>query len=313
MKVTIIDVFPEAFVEALRALPIELRYEPEAQRAEILPWLANTEILILNSKIQVDREAVDAAPQLKLVIRAGVGMDHIDEAYLAERGVQVANTQGANADAVGEQSVGMLLALRHRLLRADGQVRQFRWEREANRGVELQGRTIGLIGYGHTGRAVARRLSGFRPQVLAYDQYLRGYGDLFAAQASLDQIFQSAEVLSLHIPLTSETREMVNAEFLARFRRPIYLLNLARGPIVHLPALLEALEAGRVLGAALDVLPNEKLDRLTRAEENLYQRLFERDDVILTPHIGGWTVESRENINQRILALVQQQLDQAKA
>ena len=308
MIVSVIDSFPEEFIASLQALPIELRYHPKISREEALEWLADTEVLILNSKIHVDREAIDAAPHLRKVIRAGVGMDHIDEAYLAERGVAVHNTAGANADAVGEQTVGMLLALRHNILRADRQVRGFQWLREANRGIELGGKAIGLIGYGNTGRAVARRLSGFRPRVLAYDKYQTGYGEIYAAQASMEQIFEQAEVLSLHIPLTDETRELVDLDFLRKFRQPIFLLNLARGPIVHLPSLIQGLDEGLVLGAALDVLPNEKLDRLSDEEKKVYRQLFDRENVILTPHIGGWTWESRQNINQRILELVKEEI-----
>lgn len=308
MQITLIDSFPDEFIHALSELPVQVRYEPKAQREQILPWLGDTEVLILNSKIRVDREAIDAAPKLRRVIRAGVGMDHIDVEYLAKKGVSAHNTAGANADSVAEQTVGMLLALRHHLNRADRQVRQFEWKREPNRGIELSGRKVGIIGYGHTGKAVARRLSGFRPRVLAYDKYLKGYGEIYAAQASMEQIFQQAEVVSLHVPLTEETREMVNEDFLGRFVQPIYLLNLARGPIVHLPSLLTAVKEGKVLGAALDVLPNEKFDQLSAEERKIYQQLFEREEIIFSPHIGGWTFESRQNINQRIIELVKEEL-----
>jgi D-3-phosphoglycerate dehydrogenase / 2-oxoglutarate reductase len=311
MNVLIIDPFTDDFVQKLSRLPINLSYRPEIKGEEVPSLIAGQEILILNSKVRVDRELIDAAPALRLVIRAGVGMDHIDEAYLAEKGIEAKNTQGANADAVGEQTLGMLLALRQNLLRADRQVRQFQWQREANRGLELGGKTVALIGYGHTGRAVARKLSGFRCRVLAYDKYLSGYGEIFANQATMDEIFQYADVLSLHVPLTDETREMVNQEFLARFKRPIMLLNLARGPVVHLASLLEAMDEGRVSAAALDVLPNEKMDQLSESEQQLYERLFARENVILAPHIGGWTEESRQNINHRIIELVEKQLKQA--
>jgi len=307
MNVLIIDPLTDDCIQALSQLPITLSYRPEAKREDVLALISGQEVLILNSKVQVDRTLIDAAPALRLVIRAGVGMDHIDEAYLAEKGIAARNTQGANADAVGEQTVGMLLALRQNLLRADSQVRQFQWQREANRGWELGGKTVGLIGYGHTGRAVARKLSGFRCRVLAYDKYLDGYGEVFANQSTMDEIFQYADILSLHVPLTDETRDLVNQDFLKRFRRPIMLLNLARGTIVHLPSLLAALDEGRITAAALDVLPNEKFGTLSDEERELYADLFARENVILSPHIGGWTYESRDNINHHILALVKEQ------
>ncbi|MEL6671713.1 MAG: NAD(P)-dependent oxidoreductase [Bacteroidota bacterium] len=309
MKVLIIDAFPEDFLQALAALPVEVSYRPQDQRSDILPQLAAAEILVMNSKIRLDREAIDAAPQLKLVLRAGVGMDHIEVAYLEERGVIVRNTIGANADAVGEQTVGMLLALRHWIVRADQQVRQFQWKRAENRGREIGGKTIGLIGYGHTGKAVARKLSGFGCRVLAYDKYLTDYGDAYATEASLDQIFAEAEVCSLHIPLTEETHKYADAAFFARFAQPIFFLNLARGPITDLPALLAALDREQVLGAALDVLENEKLPTLTDAQRAAYTELFARPNVIITPHIGGWSFESRQNINQRLLAEIKALLE----
>jgi D-3-phosphoglycerate dehydrogenase len=308
MNVLIIDPFPDDFVQSLSSLPLTLSYQPEADREQVMAMIGDQHILILNSKVQVNAALVDAAPDLQLVIRAGVGMDHIDEPYLAKKGITVHNTQGANADAVGEQTVGMLLAMRQHLVRANQQVRQFQWLREPNRGVELGGRVVGLIGYGHTARAVARKLSGFRCRIFAYDKYLDGYGDIFAQQASLEAIFQHAEILSLHVPLTEETREWVNADLIGRFRHPIMLLNLARGPIVHLPSLLDALDSGQITAAALDVLPNEAFDRLSQAERALYERLFAQEQVLLSPHIGGWTEESRHNINQRIIELVSKQL-----
>lgn len=309
MKVLVIDSFPEKFLNELHALPVTVTYVPKAQRAEILPLLADAEILVINSKIKVDREAADAAPKLRMVIRAGVGMDHIDMEYLASKGVVATFTAGANADAVGEQTVGMLLALRNNLLRADRQVRQFQWLREANRGIEIGGKTVGVIGYGHTGKASSWRLAGMRCKVLAYDKYLSDYSDTYVQQATMEEIYDKADILTLHIPLNPETRYLVNDDFIARFRKPFVLLNLARGPIVELAALLRALDSGKVTAAALDVLENEKLDTLTDRQRSEYENLFARENVILSPHIGGWTVESLNNINSRIIELIAAELD----
>ncbi len=308
MKALIIDLFPEPWLSQLRALPLEVDYFPGAERAHVLLLLQGADILILNSAIRVDREAIDAAPNLKMVIRAGIGMDHIDVDYLKEKGIRSENTIGANADSVGEQTVGMLLAMRHNIVLANREVKHFFWRREANRGHEVGGKTIGLIGYGHTGQAVARRLQGFRMNVLAYDKYLRDYGDEYVQQASMEDLYREAEILSLHVPLTEETRGMANDAFFDRFHRPITFLNLARGPITDLTALMRALDDGQVLQAALDVLPNEKLDQLSLQEKKQYQSLFARKEVIITPHIGGWSHESLHNINSRIIALVEEML-----
>ena len=296
-----IDSLQEKTLDELASLEAEVVYLPTAPKSEILPHIAKAHVLILNSKLQVNEALTKDAPNLQLVIRAGVGMDHIAVDYLEEKGIRVRNTIGANADAVAEQTIGMLLAMRHNLFRANTQVHDFQWVREPNRGVELTQKTIGIIGYGHTGSAVAKRLQGFGCRVIAYDKYKTDFGSEQVEEASLQQIFEQSEVLSLHIPLTDETRNWVDGAFLKNFRKPIYLLNLARGPIVSLPSLLRALDQGQVLGAALDVLPNEKLDQLTTEEEMLYKELFSRENVLLSPHIGGWTFESRDNIGKRIV------------
>lgn len=308
MNILVIDRFPAVFLEELQQLPVQVTYVPQAQRPEILSLLPEQDILIMNSKIKLDEEAADLAIRLKMVVRAGVGMDHINIPYLEQKGVRVLNTKGGNADAVGEQTVGMLLALRHNVLRADRQVRQFIWEREANRGWEIGGKTVGIIGYGFTGKAVAKRLSGFGCKVLAYDKYLEGYGDQYVTEASLEEIQAAAEILTLHIPLTDETRAWANKELFEGMQHPFFFLNLARGPIVHLEDLLAGLDSGKIRAAALDVLENEKMQTLTDRQKSLYQNLFGRDNVALSPHIGGWTVESLRNINGMILAFVQELL-----
>lgn len=306
MQVLIIDKFPEPWLSRLRSLAVEVTYLPKADRAVAMALLPQTDILILNSKISVDKEAIDAAPILKMVIRAGIGMDHIDEGYLKEKGIRAVNTIGANADSVGEQTVGMLLALQHHLIAANHEVKNFFWRRESNRATEIGGKTIGLIGYGHTGQAVAKRLSGFGMNILAYDKYRENYSDERVKESSMEEIFREAEVVSFHIPLTDETRGMGNDAFFDKFRRPIVLLNLARGPIVDLTALLRALDDGQVLRAALDVLPKESLYQLTHEEKKTYESLFARKEVLVTPHIGGWSHESLNNINSRIIEFVEE-------
>lgn len=311
MQVLIIDKFPEPWLSRLKALPVQVTYLPKADRAVAMALLPQTDILILNSKISVDKEAIDAAPLLKMVIRAGIGMDHIDEAYLKEKGIKAVNTIGANADSVGEQTVGMLLALQHHLIAANHEVKNFFWRRESNRATEIGGKTIGLIGYGHTGQAVAKRLGGFGMKVLAYDKYRENYADEWAKESSMEDIYREAEIISFHIPLTSETKGMGNDAFFDRFQHPIILLNLARGPIVDLTALLRALDDGQVLRAALDVLPQENLYKLTHEEKKTYESLFARKEVLVTPHIGGWSHESLNNINSRIIEFVQETVREA--
>lgn len=308
MQVLIIDKFPEPWLSRLQALSVEVTYLPKADRAVAMALLPQTNVLILNSKISVDKEAIDAAPNLKMVIRAGIGMDHIDEDYLKEQGIRAVNTIGANADSVGEQTVGMLLTLQHHLIAANHEVKNFFWRRESNRATEIGGKTIGLIGYGHTGQAVAKRLSGFGMNVLAYDKYRENYSDQWVQESSMEEIFREAKIVSFHIPLTNETKGMGNDAFFDRFQHPIVLLNLSRGPIIDLTALLRALDDGQVLRAALDVLPNENLYKLTHEEKKTYESLFARKEVLVTPHIGGWSHESLNNINSRIIEFVEEML-----
>lgn len=298
----IIDAFEEEFLEELRRLPVRLAYHPKAPREEVGSHLAEADALILKSHLGVDEAMLEQAPKLQLVVRAGAGTDHIDTAALARRGITLRTTKGSNAEAVGEHVLGMLFALANHIPRADRELRRGQWRREANRGRELAGRTAGLIGYGFTGQAAARRLSGAGLRVLAYDKYREAYGDAYAQAASMEQIWAEAEVLSLHVPLTPETRQWVNTAFLARFSHPLWLVNAARGPVVETAALLAALDEGRLRGAALDVLENEDLATLSERQKTGLERLQASERVILTPHIAGWSVESAQRTNAQVLA-----------
>lgn len=305
VKGLLVDPFPLSMQAKLQALPyFDSKYAPNWTRADILANLSDIQVLVMNSKTKVDRELLDAAPNLKLLCRAGVGMDHFDLPLLEERGVKVVNASGANARPVGEQAVGMLLSLLHNIHTAHDEVRQFQWKREANRGLELANRTVGIIGFGHTGSAFAKNLSGFGCRILAYDKYKSGYAPDYVEESELEALYLNCDVLSLHIPLTSETKGWINANFLSRFTSPLYLLNLARGPIVPLSGLIQAIEKEDVVAAALDVLENEKFDHLSGGEQRDLQGLFDSKKVVFTPHIGGWSHESLQRINDAMLQAV---------
>jgi D-3-phosphoglycerate dehydrogenase len=304
MKLLIIDPFPEPWLSEIHSLIPDTDYQPDIRPEAVAGQVSGCDILVLNSKVRVDRNLLGDDPQLKLIVRAGSGMDHFDLPWLAKKGIEVKNMAGANADSVGEHTVGMLLALRHRLHTADKEVRRFIWRREANRGSEIGGKTVGIIGYGHTGSAVARKLRGFGCRILAYDKYKTGFGSEWVEEVQPQTIFAEADILSLHIPLTDETRGMVNAAYLRQFGRPVLLLNLSRGPIVDLQDLLHALDAGKLTGTALDVLPNEKMELLDPEERALYEDLFRRENVILSPHTGGWSRESLANICSGVVGAV---------
>lgn len=301
MKILIIDDIHELLVEGLKEAGHDLRYMPEAAKADLPALIANVEGLVIRSKVFADKALIDRAPRLKFIARAGSGMDNVDEVYAYEKGIVCLNAGEANADAVGEHALGMLLSLLHKLAKADAEVRKGIWDREGNRGHELKGKTVGIIGYGNTGKVTAAKLSGFGVKVLAYDKYLKNYGDHFAAEAGMEEIFEGADIVSFHIPLTHETAQMIDEAYLDRFAKPLYVLNMCRGGILNTGALISKIRQGRVLGAALDVLENEKIDTLSNPQQQDFDFLTKSEKVVLAPHIGGWTIESYRKISEVLL------------
>ena len=280
-------------------------YKPTITRTELLASLAPYTGLIIRSKTNVDEELLNRAPMLRFIGRAGAGLDLIDLDAAKRRDIAVFHAGEGNRDAVAEHAVGMLLALLATILKADREVRQGIWDREGNRGYELGSLTVGLVGFGNNGRATAQRLSGFGCRVLAYDKFLTNYGSALAQEATMAEIMAEAEVLSLHIPLTDDTRTMVNDAFIDRFAKPFYLINIARGEIVSLEAVVRGLQQGKIRGACLDVLENEKITKLTPGQQMAFDYLRQSDRVVLTPHVAGWTHESYVRINEVLVRQIQ--------
>lgn len=295
-KILIVDDLHPIFIEQVEALGYTCDYRPLIKRDEALEILGNYEGLVIRSKFRIDKPELDAAANLRFIARAGAGMDNIDEAYAAQKGIKLLNAPEGNSDAVGEHAVGLLLSLMNNLNRADAEIRAGLWQREANRGYELKGRTIGIIGYGHMGRSFARKLKGFEANVIAYDKYKTGFTDDYAREVSMEEIVKHSDVLSLHTPLTSETKGLVNDEYLFHFRKPIFLLNTSRGKVVQTQAVLNAIKQGKVLGAGLDVLEVEKFPSL--AEQQWFEELSTNGKIILSPHVAGWTFESYRKISE---------------
>jgi D-3-phosphoglycerate dehydrogenase len=223
-------------------------------------------------------------------------MDNVDEDYAILKGIQCINGPEGNRDAVAEHVIGMLLSLLNNLNVADDEVRHGIWNREGNRGYELKGKTVAIIGYGNTGQMLARKLSGFEVKVIAYDKYKIGFSDAFAQEVSMEQVVKEADILSFHIPLTFETRQLFNEEYLFHFKKQILLLNASRGEVVHTKAVLNGLKNGKISAAGLDVLELEKFPAL--AEQEWFAELSENKKVILSPHIAGWTHESYRKISE---------------
>jgi D-3-phosphoglycerate dehydrogenase len=292
----------ESLFPMLTEIGWEVEYQPSITREELKHKLAGYQGLIVRSKTFVDRDLLGDQPTVRFIGRAGAGLDILDLPFLEEKGIHVLHASEGNRDAVGEYTIGALLSLMRNLPKADLEVRNFTWHRESNRGEELMGKTVGIIGYGNMGKAFAKRLSGFECNVLAYDKYKTGYSDTFCTEVQMDRIYAETEILSLHVPLTVETKSLVNSDYLKRFKRRIILVNTARGEIVPLADLAALMEEGLVRGAVLDVLENEKLDKLTSEQRQAFTLLAKRSNVIFTPHIAGWTFESHVKIN---VALVQ--------
>lgn len=295
-NILIVDDIHEVMLEKFDRAGITYNYQPDISREEAEKIISMYSGLVIRSKFQVDQAFFDLAPNLRFIARAGAGMDNIDDAIALQRKVTLIPANEGNRDAVGEHMIGMLLSLMNNLNRSDQQVRSGQWLREDNRGYELKGRTVGLVGYGHNGMAMAKKLSGFDVKVLAYDKYRTDYTDQYATEASMEKIYLEADVISFHIPLTDETRGMIDRDYLSKFVKPIFFLLGARGGIVQVPAVLNALDEGAILGAAFDVLPVEKFPKL--AEQTWYPDLISRDNVILSPHVAGWTFESYYKLSE---------------
>jgi D-3-phosphoglycerate dehydrogenase len=260
--------------------------------------------IVMRSRFDLDKAFLERATSLRFIAREGVGLEHIDTRFAEGKGIRVLTSPEGSRDTVAEHALGLLLALMNNLSRADRQVKSGQWSREPNRAVELMGKTVGIIGYGNMGTALAQRLQGFGVRVLAYDKFKSGHGDQFAEEASMELVFEEADVVSLHIPYSPDNHYFVDAGFLTKFRKNIFLVNTARGLVLNTNDLVASLQSGKVLGAALDVLEYEetsfdkfRLERLPPAFEYLCQA----DNVVLSPHIAGWSFESKEK-HARVLA-----------
>jgi D-3-phosphoglycerate dehydrogenase len=294
----IIDQMHPSIVPMLEALGIHVSYQPDISAAEVKKQLPAFEGMVVRSKLSISADLLAEAPKLQFIARAGAGVDNIDEAALREKNITLLNAPEGNSDAVGEFGVGMLLALFRHIVRADKEVRAGQWYREVNRGEEIMGKTIGLIGYGHMGKAFARRLAGFGCQVLAYDKDDGVQSDAHARVVALPRLQATADVVSFHIPYTPENRHFGQEAFFRAFQKDIWVMNLARGEVVDQGALVALLQSGKIKGAALDVLENEKLATLTPGQKSNFDFLAQTPNVVLTPHIGGWSHQSYVKINE---------------
>jgi D-3-phosphoglycerate dehydrogenase len=275
-----------------------------SSKAEIEAKIHNYQGVVIRSRFKIDKGFIDKAINLKFIARVGAGLESIDCEYAISKNIHLIAAPEGNRNAVGEHALGMLLSLMNKLNRADKLVREGKWIREGNRGYELEGKTVGLIGYGNMGKSFAKKLRGFDVEVLCYD-ILPNVGDDNAEQVTLSGLQAKADVLSLHIPWTPETDKMVNTDFINAFAKPLWFINTSRGKNVVTDDLVAALESGKVLGAGLDVLEYEKLSFenlfIDTEKPKAFDYLLQAENVLLTPHIAGWTFESHQKLAQTIV------------
>ncbi len=314
MKTIIIDTIHLALYKRLEAKGFECIDASKMDDIKVREILSDADGLVLRSRMTLNKQFIDDYPNLKFIGRVGAGLEHIDVDYAKSKGVEVFSSPEGNRQAVAEHALGSLLTLFNRIHTSNAEVREGKWIRKANEGVELRGKTIGIIGFGNTGEAFSRVASGFQTPILAFDKYKRGFADSSVKEVSLERLFDEADVVSLHIPYNEETHYMVNDSWLSSFKKPIYLINTSRGSIVETSALLDAINSGKVLGACLDVLEYETenlkmpiLDQLPSSA----RELMVNDNVLLTPHIAGLTKESYEKLSSILADKIIEAFDRA--
>ncbi len=304
MNILHLDSNHPLLINQLNELGFTNHEDYSSSKKEVERKIKNYQGIVIRSRFKIDKTFIDAASDLKFIARVGAGLESIDCEYAQTKGIHLISAPEGNRNAVSEHALGMLLALMNRLLIADNEVRHGEWKREQNRGDELDGKTVGIIGYGNTGKAFAKKLQGFDVKIVFYD-IKDNLEDEKAKQVTLETLKKQADVLSLHVPFTDLTNKMVDKKFIDSFTKPFYLLNTARGKCVVTKDLVEALNSGKIIAAGLDVLEYEQ-----SSFENLFldskipkdfQDLLNLKNVILTPHIAGWTHQSKEKLSQTIV------------
>ncbi|MDQ3395313.1 MAG: phosphoglycerate dehydrogenase [Bacteroidota bacterium] len=300
----IVDEMHPSIIPLLNSIGYSGDYFPKITKNEVLQIIHEYDGLVVRSKLVINKDILGPAKKLKFIARAGAGLDQIDIEEVDKRNILLFNAPEGNRDAVAEHTVGLILCLLNKIHSGDKEIKSGIWRRNENRGHELNVKTVSIIGFGYMGQAFAKRLSVFGCKILAYDKYKSTFADSFVLEAGMEQIYEETDILSLHIPLTPETRGLVNAQFLQRFKKPIFLINTARGEIVPFQALKEGLMTGRLFGAGLDVLENEKITpELIQQDENL-QYILSSDKVVMTPHVAGWSQESYIKINEVLVSKI---------
>jgi D-3-phosphoglycerate dehydrogenase len=288
----------QSIIPQLELLGYQVDYRPDIERNELKEELGRYQGLIVRSKTEIDHDLLRKAGDLRFVARAGAGVDNLDEQFIAKRGIHIINAPEGNRDSLGEHVTGMLLNILHRLSEAHLALRSNKWDRESFRGTELGGKTVGIIGCGNMGTAFAKRLRGFGCTVLGYDKYLTDHQSRDYHPVEIDTLFQRCDIVSLHVPLTQETRGFFDYSFFQRFEKTIIILNSARGEILPLGDLVQLLKDDKVTAAGLDVFEQEPLIQISNNQPDIYNYIIGNPRVLISPHVAGWSYESYRRINE---------------
>jgi D-3-phosphoglycerate dehydrogenase / 2-oxoglutarate reductase len=312
MRILITDKVHPLLIEGFESRGFTVLYDTKVDNEILKDIISNFDGIVINSKIRMDRMMIDAGSKLQFIGRLGSGLEIIDVDYARQKGIKVHNSPEGNRNAVAEHTFGLMLALMNNIVRSDREVRNFDWQREKNRGIEIRNKTIGIIGMGQMGTAFAEKLSPWRLEVISYDKYRQRFPDelSYVQKVDLETLCEKSDIISLHLPLTDETRWMIDKSFLSKCKKGVYIINTSRGSVIKTEDLIEALESGIVAGAALDVFENEKPETYSIQEQKMYSKLFGLENVIFTPHIAGWTKESLEEIANVLLVKILSNLDQ---
>ena len=315
MKILHLDTNHYTLLKLLNAAGFENHEDYTSSKVEIEKKIHNYDCIIIRSSFSIDKRFLQQASKLKFIGRVGAGLENIDCVFAKSKAIELIAAPEGNRNAVGEHALGMLLSLFNRLNKADKEVKKGIWLREENRGIELDGKTIGIIGYGNTGKSFAKKLRGFDVTVLCYD-IKPSVGDENCKQVSLEELQAKADVLSLHAPQTALTEKMINTSFIKSFTKNFWLINTARGKSVVTKDLVLGLKSGKILGAGLDVLEYEKSSFEDLFSKNLmpdaFKHLIAAENVLLTPHVGGWTQESKEKLAQTIVSKIKRKFNMLK-
>lgn len=301
MKVLFIDSVHPILEERLMAMGFKCDHDYECYKEVLMAKLPEYIGLVLRSRIPIDEEVLAAATKLKFIARSGAGLENIDCTEAAQKGIHLFSAPEGNRQAVGEHSIAMLLSLFNKLSIGDKEIRFGKWNRETNRGIELAGKTVGIIGYGNMGKAFAKCLSGFNCTVLAYDKNKKTISDDYACESSLENIQEKADIISFHTPYSPSTHHYLGEDFISKMKKPFYVINTSRGKVIHTDELVKGLKSNEILGACLDVLEYEKSSFENMFDNNnmpeSFRYLVSSPKVLLSPHVAGWTTESYKKLS----------------